>query len=371
MFLLVLIIPIVNFNLEEESVSLSERRKLANIPSFIVDGKYNKGFPTDFEKWMDDNIGFRSYFIVWDANIKFNLFGTLPKEGGYLLGPKKELNYYTDDTLKNYQRLNLATPGEIERMADGYEALEHFTKKWGIDYYYIQNWDKDTIYPEQYPRSVIQHSDTSRMEQKINELKKRGLTVISCKDELIEGKKYWETYPAWGDVTHYSDRGAFITYTKLMEAINKNNGNKYKVLTEKDYDITIEDKGGYVFGNIHMPDLLETFTIKNKRARASSEEPMFKKDYETPGNYIYINNYVNNNDTLLIFGDSYIEHFLYDDLAESFHKTIFIGGPLVMVLPDLVLKYKPNVVIFESVERQDYEQSVLEAKERIDMYFSD
>ena len=68
---------------------------------------------------------------------------------------------------------------------------------------------------------------------------------------------------------------------------------------------------------------------------------------------IYRNDQVDNQDTLLIIGDSYFDNYLYDDLAESFHKTVMVWGNYIQNLPELLDTYHPDIVIYEMAKRAE------------------
>lgn len=57
-FLLMLGIPLVTTNLQNEKISEAENRKLTAKPEiYKEDGTLNENYTSDFEAWIDDNIG--------------------------------------------------------------------------------------------------------------------------------------------------------------------------------------------------------------------------------------------------------------------------------------------------------------------------
>jgi hypothetical protein len=161
------------------------------------------------------------------------------------LGPGNELNYATKAMLNDYQQLNLKSDDELRNLTEGFQfANEHLEKK-RIQLYYFQCRDKHSIYPEQFPDTVIQHGNESKTDQIVKTLTARtNVPVISPKEKLIELKKGIRYLQCVGDSTHWTQRGAYIGYRMLMKKINENNYDKYPVLQETDYDITVNDMGG-------------------------------------------------------------------------------------------------------------------------------
>lgn len=363
LFLSMLIIPLVTTNLQREKVSEAEKRKLAAPASFYnEDGTRNTNYTADFETWINDNIGFRSEMVIQNAKIQFHLFNVLSNNSDMLLGPNGELNYATNDIIRSYQHYDLKSEDTLNKIADSYQYYSDYLKAKGIQFYYYQCWDKHSIYPEYFPRTITQFGDISKTDQIVDTLANRTtVNVISPKQALIDAKDEYATYSVWGDATHWTQRGAYIGYQLLMDEINKNNDGRYKVLTEDDYNITITDQGETLFGGIHKADMLENFEIKDPKAYKTGEEPLLRTQWGDSSHQVFFNDSVDNEDTLLIIGDSYFDGFLYDDLAESFHRVVQVWGEYVGNIEELVEYYHPVIVICENAERCDRTGAMINA----------
>ncbi|WP_026510168.1 hypothetical protein [Butyrivibrio sp. LC3010] len=71
----------------------------------------------------------------------------------------------------------------------------------------------------------------------------------------------------------------------------------------------------------------------------------------------YENYHVDNNDTILILGDSYFHDYgVISDLAESFHTTLMFNGTAATKdsLIKIITTYHPDIVVFENAERCNY-----------------
>ena len=97
--------------------------------------------------------------------------------------------------------------------------------------------------------------------------------------------------------------------------------------------------------------MLEDFEVKDPQAYLSDEEPRFLSEWANKSRTIYYNDKVDNNDTLLILGDSYFDNFLYDDFAEK--------------LEQLVDYYQPSIVINENAERCDRTEVMISASYKL------
>lgn len=365
-FVIILFLPLVFINLKPNQISESENRFLASPPHlYLNDGSLNTEYFSNFETWFNDNIGFRSEIVAMNGITKYNLFDKIP-DSNYRLGPNRELNYATDTMVQDYQHFNLKSDQELELIIDSFEIVNNYIESKGAQFYYFQCWDKHSIYPEYFPNTVIQYGKESKTDQVINALEiNTNVEVINPKQILIDEKKNYDTYSVWGDATHWTQRGAYIGYQYLMQEINNENNNKFRVLNEDDYEISIADKGSSFLDAIHEEDYEEVFQIKNPKAIATGEKPLYPNNTQGDSTAVFINNDVKNDDVLLVIGDSYINSFLLDDLAESFSKTVMIWGDNAKYLKEIMEYYKPTIVLCENAERVDRTGHIIAAAERI------
>ena len=346
-------IPAAATNLKRDQVSEAERRKLADRAEIYKDdGTLNENFTADFESWINDNIGFRSRMVIENAKMQFYLFNVLSNNSDMLLGPKGELNYATAEMITDYQHLNLYSEDVLWDIADNMQYLSDYAKEQGAQLYYYQCWDKHSIYPEYFPTTVIRYGRESKTDGIVRALRDYSdVQVISPKQELLDGKEFYDTYSVWGDPTHWSQRGAYIGYRALMDKINAHAEAPYRILEESDYDITITDQGRTVFGGIHKEDELEDFKIKNPQAVLTNEKLTVYADEKSHS--FYTNEHAGNKTRLLILGDSYFNSFILDDIAESFYETILIWGDYDSDIKTILDAYDPDIVIIENAERCD------------------
>lgn len=363
-FILMIALPLAFTNLKPNTVSQSENRTLAN-PAKLYndDGTLNRGFVSDFERWFNDNVGFRSKMVVANARIQYYLFNRLSNNSDMVIGPKGEINYATDAIISDYQRFDLKSDDELKNIADSYQYFSDYLASQGIQYYYMQCWDKQTIYPEYFPKTVHQYGSTSKTDQIMSALKSTNINVIDFKEDLINAKKNGEPYSKWGDPTHWSQEGSEIGYKRVMEAINSKNNNRYKVLQDDDYDIESIDLGTTLFGGIHKVNISKNYKIKDEKA--VNDRSLLTLCADDPRHSWWVNDSVNNNTRVLLLCDSYIGSFLQEDFAESFHDTILIWGDYSSQILELIDTYKPDIVINENAERCERTGGIIEGVRRV------
>ena len=359
LFISMITIPLLATNLRKNKISEAENRTLTQRAEiYNEDGTLNPNFTSDFEAWINDNIGFRSQMVVMNAKIQYYLFDVLSNNSDMYLGPNGEFNYATAAMLKDYQHFNLYTEDKLQEIANSFQYINDYIESKGAKFYYYQCWDKHSIYPEYFPNTVLQYGDTSKTDAIVSALREySSINVISPKQELIDGKEVYSTYSRWGDSTHWTQRGAYIGYLKLMEEINANSPIQYKILTEDNYNITLIDQGATLFGGIHKEDLLEKLEINEPKAVLTNEK---LTAYSDDGRHrFFTNDEVDNNTRLLIIGDSYFNNFIIDDLAESFHETIIIWGDYCSDIQTIIDTYDADIVIVEAAERVDRTSGII------------
>ena len=107
-------------------------------------------------------------------------------------------------------------------------------------------------------------------------------------------------------------------------------------------------------------NIINSLTVTSCLATASS----FKSEDER--HKIYTNESVDNSTHVLILGDSYLDSFILDDLAESFSETWLIWGDYFPQLKEILSIYNPDIIIFECAERCDRSNAVMECAETLE-----
>lgn len=359
-FMSIICMPLIKTDWTSGGISEDENRYLAEAPKFTIDGKYNEAFTLEVEDWFMDHMGGRKQLIDYNAKMQYEVFGKMLTNSEYYIGRNGDVNYASKEMILDYAHLNLRTDEEIAQIGDSYQVISDWLEERDIQFYYVQCWDKHSIYPEQFMSSVNQIGDISKTDQIVNYLRENTtVNELSLKEILIDNKPYYEVYSNWGDPTHWSERGAYIGYKYIMETINKNNDKKYMILQEEDYDISIEDKGITLNGFIHEEDMLEVFSIKEPKAKQVNNSVMGEFSEDTRHS-VWKNSEVDNDTKLLLVCDSYTNGYIIEDFAESFSEVWLVWGGYIKDIDKLVEMYSPDIVIFECAERVDRSSVVVQ-----------
>lgn len=366
LFIAIISLPLIKADWTSGGISEEENRYLAEAPKLTVDGKINDKFTAEVETWFMDHMGYRKQLIDYNAKMQYEVFGKMLSKSNYYLGRYGDVNYATDAMIMDYAHLNLRTEYEVAKIGNSYQKVSDWLSEKGIQFYYVQCWDKHSIYPEQFMASVNQIGDISKTDQVINYLRENTtVKELSLKETLIDNKKDYEVYSNWGDPTHWTHRGAYVGYKYIMQGINKYNDNRYKILEEEDYNILICDMGITLNGFIHEEDMLETFSLKEPMAD-EVDKSIMGQYADDERHSAWENPEVNNDTKLLLVCDSYINSFIVEDFAESFSQVWLIWGDYIEDMESMIELYDPDIVIYECAERVDRSDSVVELAELLD-----
>lgn len=360
-FLAVLFVPLLFTTWESGGVSQNENRNLAKLPKLIADGEYNSSFTKDFEAWFRDHMGFRQDLINANKQLQSNVFNRSLTTSDWKTGKTGDSIYATNNIIRDYAHVNLRSEEAIEEIGNSYQLVSDWLEAEGISFYYVQCVDKHTIYPERFLASIKQIGDISKTDQVISYLQElTSVNTIYFKEPLARAKPQYDVFSHWGDPTHWTPRGAYISYKYMMERINRDLSEPLKVLTEKDYEISTQVRNG----PNGQTETEERFQIRNPKAKQVNALAM-EKWAEDERHSVWKNPEAGNNKRLLLMGDSYFNSYLIDDIAESFGEVWLIWGNYTEDLPEIVELYKPDMVIYECAERVDRSDAICALAEKL------
>lgn len=353
LFLAVLTVPLLLTNWSGGGVSEDENRTLADFPSITADGKWNEQFTGEFETWFMDHMGLRQELITANATLQYKVFDRMLTKSDYMIGRHGDINYATQAMLMDYVHMNLRTEEEVAKIGQSYQTVSDWLADRDIPFYYVQCYDKHSIYPEQFLDTVRQIGNISKTDQVISYLEENTtVNTVSFKPMLLAAKSEYEVYSNWGDPTHWTPRGAYMGYRYLMERLNEDSEEPLRILQEEDYHITEQNVGITVNQVIHEDDVVEFFALKDPQA-TKADYTMTQTWKDDRRHSVWTNPNAGNDTKLLLMCDSYFNSFLIEDFAESFAQIWVIWGDYTGDLPQIVEELNPDLVIYECAERVD------------------
>lgn len=320
----------------ENKVVNNENRKHSEFPTL----KFNKPLKSVslFKSYYKENFGLKTSLVNSYISFKSNLLNEDPiphrvvqgKEGWLFLG-----NHFNNG-LNNSFGNNRFKPNELENITTYLEQIKNHLTQRNIAFYVVIPSDKNRIYQEYLPYKLQQN--TTKLEFLKSHLSKTlELNIIDLYEPLVKAKNSEQVYIKTD--THWNDYGAFVGYDIVMNRLNeafkitKLNLNDYTIISDNDYYGDIAK-----MINLNLKDTRIKFSKKVKRASRLKESKSNVYHYVNP----------NNNLKLLFYRDSFSNAWI-PFFNETFGECLYIKNHDFN--KSLIESYKPDIVIFEIIER--------------------
>lgn len=216
-FFALLFVPMSRISDAEKSVQ--ENRMLAKKPQLKDVLGVGNNYGANFDKWFNDRFLWRDSFLSLNSYV----FDYLRTHGNnrVLIGKDGWLFYKGDNSLRNFQNLDLFKEEELKKAVKYLTDINDWAKANGKKFYYMICPDKNKIYGEYLPYvNQINPNSKSRANQLIKYLQENtDVKVIYPYEALYKAKEKGLLYRK--NDTHWSSFGAYVGYKELMSFIVK------------------------------------------------------------------------------------------------------------------------------------------------------
>ena len=256
-----------------------------------------------------------------------------------------------------YLKNNLFSKEELFTIQQNLNELNLYCKKHNVKLYIMLSPDKESIYPEYYPKYYLQNNCQSRYEQLLAIISHiNDLSVITSKEKLLLVSKKLNVF--FKTDSHLNYDGAFIEYQTILSTLQKDFVD-IQPLDFSDVELVsskrIGDSLNITNKNIiaKYEDRFNYYKLKYPNAKESIIHVTNNSDDVL---YEYSNAKSQNDLKLVLIGDSFQLRCRYF-MAENFHiyKYLFFGGGRNFVLNEnmkrLLFSEKPDILIIETTER--------------------
>ncbi|MGL5973126.1 MAG: hypothetical protein ACRCZK_05415 [Oscillospiraceae bacterium] len=351
-FLVMISLPFMFTNTVKDKRTKTENRVLNQFPIvFGSNGKLQKNSISHFERWINDNIGFRENAIRLATTTYYRLFNEMGTKIT-LKGKDDWMFYYTDKILEDYQNINLPDNDTVKIYADKYLKSYEYSKSKGIPYVGFLALDKKTIYPENYPDSIKKTPNISRRELLENYINENSdMPFVNPYDRLIKAKDNYTVYSPRIDTSHWNIMGAFIGYKMLMEEVSKHLPD-VNLVTEDDFNIEEIETTSKFMDTLTISEI--DYDFESKTYENIYFDTSFKvNNVKDKRNFRVINELNKDLPKALIMGDSYfyMNSMMLKFLGQSFSEVIFINNQNIDKSEEYIDMFNPDIVITEYVER--------------------
>lgn len=356
-FMSFLTVPLVNINFESGKISENENRYLVSFPEIIDDntGRIRKEFFSEFNDWLNDNIGFREFFVKLNANINYKIFG-ISSNPMISVGKDGWMFYTGDNNLQIANGKYPLTDEILEKIKEEQVSIQKALQKKGIEYVLILTPSKVSIYPEKIIgyRSNNLKTPIDIVQEYLE--KNTTIKVINTKDILIDAKNKGKQVFHKTD-THWNEQGAYIAYKYIVNKLNE-----WGIINTNPINIVQKPskyKGEFsaMMGAISLLEEEEILAteIENSLSNRVTSGMLFDMIYNTKNTsnftdvYLY-ENVTNKDGTALVYGDSFFASWKFTELlSQNFSKLAFVYyGKINNEMLEVV---NPKIVIMERTER--------------------
>lgn len=345
-FFLLLFLPTASFGLVKEHIDSQnhENRTLAAFPTEI------NTFCEDFENWFNDHLPYKNQLVAMDnqrkrlmqvgttaMEYKGSTFALVGKDGWLFYNAQNESENSFDDYLCN----NLYEEEQLREIAQRYKTFAQFIKEQGAEFVLMFAANKEQVYPEYMPATIIRTKSYSRTDQLVDYLRENtNVPVLYTKDALIQEKENGYQVFAKYD-THWNNLGGFVGGQLLNEYYH----GERTMLDEVKIKEVKSDKSGdlanlLAMGNVYNDD--KEWVVEKYKEHIDAQ--MVK---EGDAYYEFHSN-AEDKRSVLLLTDSF-GYALMGGLPKDFAEVTFLQD--TRPFKEYIEMRKPDIVVVEIVER--------------------
>ena len=326
-------------------VSEREKRKLAEYPFLLTDNRINKNFFSEYDSYFQDHFGFREQLIRLNEKIPLKIQKSIEsidafsgKNGWYFI------NF--DRNLKDFAKKNLLTADELKEFKKNISNTMEWCKAQNIPCVFLICPNKHSVYPEFYP--FERPDGITRADQMTTVFEELNANYIFPRDYILLRKADFD-FPLYYETdTHWNPQGAYLASILLREKIQKffpdANFPKIEYETKIDYSMTAGD----ILPMLGISESKSTQPILNPIGHDQSDFYIYLKNEGRDG--VHTKGANPSLPRALIFRDSFFAA-LEPFVSPLFSEADYQWKQFDESCKEIVLNYKPDIIIFEAVER--------------------
>lgn len=290
---------------------------------------------TWFEELQGELTDFTKKMVFRKDLIEFNTTLTLTMTGGsylestqVLIGKEDWLFYKTEIDglpMRDYMGTNCYMLQQLGETAQNLVRIrDYMEQELGIRFVVMVCPNKEQVYSEYMPDTVVQINEESKADQIVAYL--QGNTDLTCVyplQALLDAKDEFELY--YKTDTHWNQIGSFVGMQAMFEQVYG-----YSVTPDMvRFSHYADDFSGDL---ANIAGLIEEYAIDNEYAfDKSSTDPAQHRD-----------------ETILLIGDSFSDFLKV--IAEGYYTEVYAVRTAEFTM-EMLKEYQPDIVVWESVER--------------------
>lgn len=188
-------------------------------PDFLLKTWFTGDYQIKYEEYLEQNIGFRTFFVRLNNQISYSLF-TKAKAEGVIIG--KDNYLYELDYIKDYIGANYKGDSTISSEMKKLSFIKNKLKEKNIDLVFVFAPGKASFFPEYIPDEYVKkQSGISNYKAYLSKCKEYGITFLDLNSLFVERKKT-EKYPLYTKCgVHWSVYGSILAADTISRFIEK------------------------------------------------------------------------------------------------------------------------------------------------------
>lgn len=289
--IIMMVLPIINFNLESPSVSSIDNRNLTELD-------FSSGDKTEIiDSYIKDRIGYRTQAINSYTKWNDEVFNKMVHPT-YTYGKNGNVFFKVEEENVDFDF--------VEEFCKYLKRIQTYCEEREVPFIYCLNPGKISVYSEELPKGYnyknqfVLEMKKSLEKYNINYVDNYEVLKEKCKTEQVFNKKY--------DAGHWNDLGAFYGINSILNKMNEyfpevteNKIVDFKVGSKIEESLPVSyfeiNEEVPVFENINAEDI-ENITRKYEKIRINESHPYFlcienKKGEELPDILFFRGSYMN------------------------------------------------------------------------------
>lgn len=212
---------------DKDTYSFFENRSLAVLPEYTEEGDGDGSYVNQWERYLSDHAALRGTLLKVKTRMDLVLHRPVVNEtvvGDGILLPYLPAERVDEETVSN----------QAEAMADNLKRISDAVASYGGYYCYVCVPCQYDYYPDRYPGFLNNREELTRLslDKLSRSMEARGVDFLNLSDEFRD-MGHPDEYSSLVD-NHYSMRGAFVAYQRILEHVTERTGLYIPILREED-----------------------------------------------------------------------------------------------------------------------------------------
>ncbi len=358
LFILFISLPMsISFLSADQSVSQTEKRKLAKLTDLEFSLTSLEKFPAVFDNYIGDHFGFRDRIVRAHNYLLVKLFGVSPT-GLVILGTSDWYFFTADAAIKDYLGNRQLGPRKLESIYYLLQDRKYWLNSIGSEYIFLPIPNKEMIYDEYLPAQIRKHRGLSIYQRILSYLREKNTfqDYIDVEQVMLSRKDEMQLFLRTD--SHWNHDGSFLTYQQIIDKVKQwypdihplEKSSERKMIRDFSGDLTIlmnlrglitEDAPDVVVDN-------ECRTREEKRMETILEIPQYR---DLARHRLPVQGGCSEQKyTAVVLHDSF-GRFLKPYLSQQFETVTYINSLSFEDAKTIIEREKPDVVIDQRVAR--------------------